>query len=59
MENAEYSEKSLGFEMKGGRLNVILENYVPTVKVGGVTYSIAEAASVMVAGKKYFVDGII
>jgi len=59
MEKAEYSEKSLAFEVKGGRLRVMLEEYVPTVKLHGDTYSIAEAASVTVAGKKYFVEELV
>lgn len=53
-----YGERSLAFKMRGNRLKVLLEEVVPTVKVGGETYFVTESPSVMVRGKKYFVDEI-
>lgn len=52
-------EFSLAFERRGERLVVRLEDAVPRVKLGGQTYFVTESPSVIVAGKKYFVDGII
>lgn len=55
----EYSaEKSLAFERKGGRLKVMLEEAVPAVLLNNRTYFVTEAPSVLVAGKKHFVDEI-
>ena len=53
------SEKSLAFEMKGGRLHVLLEENVPRVTFKGQTYFVTESPSVTVGGKKYYVDGIV
>jgi hypothetical protein len=51
-------EKSLAFEVVGGRLKVKLEESVPTVRFMGETYAVTESPSVTVRGKKYFVDDI-
>jgi hypothetical protein len=51
-------EKSLAFEMLGGRLKVKLEDDVPAVRYMGETYYITEGPSVTVRGKKYFVDDV-
>jgi hypothetical protein len=53
------AEKSLAFEVKGGRLKVLLEDSVPTVKFKGQTYYVTESPSVTIDGKKYFVDEIV
>jgi len=53
------ADKSLAFEVKGGRLKVLLEENVPTVKFRGQTYFVTESPSVTVEGKKYFVDEIV
>ena len=53
------ADKSLAFEVKGGRLKVLLEENVPTVKFRGETYYVTEAPSVTIDGKKYFVDEIV
>jgi hypothetical protein len=54
-----YGEKSLAFEIRGNRLKVLLEEVVPTVRIAGETYFVTESPSVIVSGKKYFVDGIV
>ena len=53
------SEKSLAFEVKGGRLKVLLEDSVPSVKKDGQTYYVTEAPSLVAGGKKHFVEGIV
>ena len=53
------ADKSLAFEVKGGRLKVLLEENVPTVKFRGQTYYVTETPSVTIDGKKYFVDEIV
>ena len=50
--------KSPAFEMKGGRLRVILEDEMPSVSVRGETYFVSEAPSVTIGKKKYFVEDI-
>jgi hypothetical protein len=50
--------RSLAFESRGGKLRVLLEEAVPTVKVRGVTYYATEAPSVTVNGKKHFVEEV-
>ena len=57
MENAT-AEKSLAFERKGGRLKVMLEDGVPTVRLNGRTYFVTEAPSVLAGGKKHFVEDV-
>ena len=51
--------KSLAFEMVGNRLKVHLEEGVPSVRISGETFYITEAPSVIVGGKKRFVEEII
>ena len=51
-------EKSLAFEVVGGRLKVKLEECAPTVRFMGETYAVTESPSVIVRGKKYFVDDV-
>ncbi|MCX6772467.1 MAG: hypothetical protein NTV88_01710 [Candidatus Micrarchaeota archaeon] len=53
------AEKSLAFEMKGGKLKVLLEDNVPKVNFKGQTYFVTESPSVTIEGKKYFVDEIV
>jgi hypothetical protein len=53
------AEKSLAFEVKGGRLKVLLEDSVPSVKKDGQTYYVTEAPSLTAGGKKYFVEEIV
>jgi hypothetical protein len=55
----ENSGRSLGFEVKGGRLLVRMEEGAPTVRYGGRTYCIDEHPSVIVEGRKYLVDEIV
>jgi len=52
-------EKSLAFEVKGGRLKVLLEDSVPKVVLKGEPYFVTESPSVKVGGKKYFVEEIV
>lgn len=59
MESENRGETSLAFERRGGRLKVMLEEAVPRVKLRGVTYFVTEAASVIVSGKKHFVEEIV
>jgi hypothetical protein len=59
MEAAGEGERSLAFEVKGGRLAVKLEDAVPSVNVRGQKYFVTEAASVTVGGKKHFVEEIV
>ncbi len=59
MEQGAEGGLSLAFECKGGRLKVMLEDAVPRVKLNGATYFVTEAASVIVGGKKHFVEGIV
>ena len=59
MDNVSEGEISLAFECKGGRLKVMLEEAVPRVKLRGVTYFVTEAPSVIIDGKKHFVEGIV
>ena len=59
MESETRGESSLAFERKGGRLKVMLEEAVPRVKLRGITYFVTEAASVIVGGKKHFVEEIV
>ncbi len=59
MENEARGECSLAFERKGGRLKVMLEEAVPRVRLHGTTYFVTEAASVIVGGKKHFVEEIV
>ncbi|MCX8194689.1 MAG: hypothetical protein N3G22_01095 [Candidatus Micrarchaeota archaeon] len=49
---------SLAFERKGERLLVRIED-IPSVKFKGRTYFVTEPPSVIVGGKKYFVEEII
>ncbi|MEM2137908.1 MAG: hypothetical protein QW568_02375 [Candidatus Anstonellaceae archaeon] len=58
MEETLEGEKSLAFERKGNRLKVLLEDAVPRVKLSGETYYVTESPSVIVGGKKYFVEEI-
>ena len=53
------TEKSLAFEVKGGRLKVLLEDSVPSVKKDGQTYYVTEAPSLIAGGKKHFVEEIV
>ena len=53
------AEKSLAFEVKGGRLRVLLEDSVPSVKKDGQTYFVSEPPSVIAGGKKHFVEEIV
>jgi len=53
------AEKSLAFEVKGGRLKVLLEDSVPKVVLKGESYFVTESPSVKVGGKKYFVEEIV
>lgn len=59
MEKGDGGESSLAFECRGGRLKVMLEGAVPRVKLNGITYFVTEAASVIVGGRKHFVEGIV
>jgi hypothetical protein len=59
MANETEGELSLAFERRGGRLKVTLEDAVPRVKLKGITYAVTEAPSVMVDGKKHFVEEIV
>ncbi|VVC01860.1 Uncharacterised protein [uncultured archaeon] len=59
MENESDGELSLAFERKGGRLRVKLEDAVPRVKLRGVSYAVTEAPSVMIGGRKHFVEEIV
>jgi hypothetical protein len=59
MEEQNVNEKSLAFEMRGGKLRVLLEDVVPTVKCSGETFYITESPSVIVGGKKFFVEEIV
>lgn len=59
MEHTNTSEKSLAFEMRNGRMRVLLEECVPSVKVSGQTFYITEAPSVIVNGKKMFVEEVV
>jgi len=59
MEDELEGELSLAFERKGGRLVVRLEDAVPRVKLRGITYFVTEPPSVVVDGKKHFVQEII
>jgi hypothetical protein len=59
MEKAKQHEKSLAFEMRGGKLRVLLEECVPSASVSGQTYFITEAPSVTVGGRKYFVEELV
>ncbi|MCX8197306.1 MAG: hypothetical protein N3G80_03260 [Candidatus Micrarchaeota archaeon] len=54
----EEEERSLAFEVKGTRMNVIIEDALPFVQFKGVKYFVSEAPSVTVGGKKHFVNGI-
>ncbi|MCX8197649.1 MAG: hypothetical protein N3F07_00420 [Candidatus Micrarchaeota archaeon] len=54
----EMGEKSLAFEMKGNRLKILIEDAPPYAIVAGRTYFAFELPSVVVGGKKYFVEGI-
>ena len=51
--------KSLAFEVKGGRLKVLLEEAVPRVSFRGQSYFVTEAPSVTIGGKKHFVEEIV
>ena len=51
-------EKSLAFEMVGGRLKVKLEANVPAVRMHGETYYVTESASVTINGRKHFVEQV-
>ncbi len=51
--------KSLAFEMRAGKLHVLVEECTPSVRVGGRTYLITEPPSVIVNGVKRYVDEII
>ena len=55
----EEGERSLAFERRGERLIVRLEGAVPTVKLHGQVYFVTEAASVVVGGRKHFVEEIV
>lgn len=59
MVETEGGGKSLAFEVKGGRLKVLLEEGVPSVKKDGQTYFVTEAPSLVAGGKKYFVEEIV
>ncbi len=59
MVKASGGEKSLAFEVKGGRLKVLLEEGVPKVVLKGEPYFVTETPSVKVGGKKYFVEEIV
>jgi len=58
MEKGIALEKSLAFEMKGGRLKVLLEECAPSVKLAGQVYYTSEAPSVYIAGRKHFVEAV-
>lgn len=58
MENKKWDEKSIAFERRGSEVTVLLEDFVPSVRCHGELYYASEGASVMVDGKKYFVDEI-
>ena len=59
MESETRGDCSLAFERKGGRLKVMLEEAVPRVKLRGVTYFVTEAPSVIIDGRKHFVEEIV
>ncbi len=59
MVGTEGGEKSLAFEMKGNRLVVKLEEMVPSVKISGQTFYVTESPSVLIGGKKHFVEEIV
>jgi len=52
-------DRSLAFEVKGRRLRVLLEDSLPYVMVCGERYFVGEPASVVIKGKKYFVEGLV
>ena len=54
----EEGERSLAFERRGGRLVVRLEAAVPTVRMHGQTYFVTEAPSIVVDGRKFFVEEV-
>lgn len=58
MERGHQHEKSLAFESRGGKLRVLLEECVPSVKMEGETYYITESPSVTVGKRKYFVEEV-
>lgn len=58
MDKKNLLEKSLAFEMKGGKLRVILEDAVPSAMHGGQVFYATEAPSVVVNGRKRFVEEI-
>jgi hypothetical protein len=59
MEETRGIDKSLAFEMRGGKLRVLLEECVPSAKIAGETFYITETPSLIVGGKKYFVEEIV
>ena len=50
--------KSLAFKMRGDRLIVTLEGAVPRATLQGETYFVTESPSIMVGGRKHFVEEI-
>jgi hypothetical protein len=58
MDKKSACDKSLAFEMRGGKLKVILEDAVPSVQKAGQVFYVTEAPSVVVGGKKLFVNDV-
>ena len=50
--------QSLALEMVGDEVRIKFEEEVPSVKVGGITFRITEPPSIVIAGKKHYVDEI-
>ncbi|MEM4634125.1 MAG: hypothetical protein QW275_03150 [Candidatus Anstonellaceae archaeon] len=51
--------KSLAFEARGKKLKVLIEEAPPFVTFKGRSYLATEKPSVIVAGRKYFVEDIV
>jgi len=54
-----WREKSVALTMRSGRLYAASEAFIPFVKVAGQTFYANEKPSIVVAGKKHIVDGVV
>jgi len=57
--NKTWKEKSIALSMRAGRMYMTSEAFIPFVKASGQTFYANEKPSVMIAGKKHYVDAIV
>jgi hypothetical protein len=57
--DTDWREKSVALTMRSGRLYAASEAFIPFVKVAGRTFYANEKPSIVVAGKKHIVDGVV